>query len=141
MSARLLQRRVNEEEGFTLVELLVVTLVIAILAAIAIPVFYGQRSKAYDAAIKSDLRNAATADEAYLTDTGGYATSVADLQSEGFKPSSAKEYWNQLVALTVQTDGTKWYCLTAHAGSDNTWTFDSGSGGILDANQGCVSST
>jgi type IV pilus assembly protein PilA len=46
------------ERGFTLVELLVVILVIAILAVIALPTFLGQADKARDATAKSDVRNA-----------------------------------------------------------------------------------
>jgi type IV pilus assembly protein PilA len=140
MLERLAQYRDKDDQGFTLIELLVVTILIGILAAIAITVFLGQRGKAYDADIKSDLRNAATAEEAYLSDNGGYATTIAELQTEGFKPSAAGEYWNQVMSMTLQTDGTNaWYCLSARSASGNEWTYDSGAGGLLAANQGCIS--
>lgn len=61
----------SDEKGFTLIELLVVIIIIAILAAIAIPVFLNQRQKGYAAQVQSALKNAATAVEAYATENGG----------------------------------------------------------------------
>ena len=64
----------HKEKGFTLIELLVVVAIIGILAAIAIPQFQAYRQRSYDAGAKSDLRNAATAQEAYFIDHDTYAT-------------------------------------------------------------------
>ncbi|MCH7475394.1 MAG: type II secretion system protein [Gemmatimonadetes bacterium] len=58
--------------GFTLIELLIVVVIIGILASIAIPKFGSTKGKAYLAAMKSDLRNLATAQEAYLYDFATY---------------------------------------------------------------------
>ena len=49
------------DDGFTLIELMVVVLIIAILLAIAIPTFLGARERAADRAAQSNLRNAHTA--------------------------------------------------------------------------------
>jgi type IV pilus assembly protein PilA len=67
-------------KGFTLIELLVVVAIIGILAAIAIPQFSAYREKGYDSAAKSDMRNIATAEEAYFVDSQQYLST--DCNSE-----------------------------------------------------------
>jgi type IV pilus assembly protein PilA len=66
-----LRQRLDNEGGFTLIELLVVILIIGILAAIAIPSFLSQTSKAYDASAKELARTAETTAETYATDHNG----------------------------------------------------------------------
>jgi type IV pilus assembly protein PilA len=133
MLARLHKMQEENEEGFTLIELLVVIIIIGILAAIAIPVFLNQRQKGYDAGVKSDLRNAATAEETYLTDQGKYTDSVtADLSSEGFKPSNNTDYTTggSATNLTVVSATNVGYCITGKSASGKTWFYDSGAGGL-----------
>ncbi len=69
----------SRSEGFTLIELLIVIVIIAILAAIAIPSMFGTRERALVATMKYDLRNVATAQEAYFVDFQLYAPSTAVL--------------------------------------------------------------
>ncbi len=66
--------RSTAKKGFTLIELLIVVVIIGILAAIAIPKFANTKEKAYVAAMKSDLRNMATAEEGYFADNQTYTT-------------------------------------------------------------------
>jgi type IV pilus assembly protein PilA len=82
----LIRKRMRGEKGFTLIELLVVIIIIAILAAIAIPTFLGQRQKAQDAAAKSLLRNAMTAMESSYVDIRAFDLVTAD-DLEAIEPS------------------------------------------------------
>jgi len=67
-------------KGFTLIELLIVVVIIGILAAIAIPKFANTKSKAYITAMKSDLRNLVTAEEAFFADSSKYTGTVSQLK-------------------------------------------------------------
>jgi type IV pilus assembly protein PilA len=72
----MLRQRRDEDEGFTLIELMVVVLIIAILIAIAIPTFLGAQNRARDRGAQSDLRNALTAAKTIATDDAGLFTNV-----------------------------------------------------------------
>ena len=69
-------------KGFTLIELLIVVVIIGILAAIAIPKFANTKSKAYVTAMKSDLRNLVTAEEAFFSDSTYYTTATTPRQPQ-----------------------------------------------------------
>ena len=70
----------QNRKGFTLIELLIVVVIIGILAAIAIPKFANTKNKAYVTAMKSDLRNLVTAEEAYFSDSSAYTSDTALLK-------------------------------------------------------------
>src|SRR4030088_1741205 len=69
----------HDEEGFTLIELMVVVLIIAILIAIAIPTFLGARERAQNRSAQSNVRNALTAEKTSYTDTQQYSATSATL--------------------------------------------------------------
>ena len=112
----------RDEKGFTLIELLVVVAIIGILAAIAIPQFSAYRNQGFDARSSSDLRNLATAEEAYFAQNAAYQTDATALP--GFKQSPGVS-----VSITDNGDGT--FTATAvHSATSNTYTWDSAAGGL-----------
>ena len=140
--ARLAERE-RDEEGFTLIELMVVVLIIAILIAIAIPTFLGARQKAQDRAAQSDLRNALTAAKTAYVDTQTYsATEDQDLASiepsltysmtsASTAPSNINVWTNgsdQLGMASKAADGTCWQLFDSAAAGTAGTTFGSSTG-------------
>ena len=105
----------ERESGFTLIELLVVVLIIAILAAIAVPVFLNQRRKAWKSQVESALKDGATAQESFITNPGvtSYTTNVTALRSEGW--SFATTEVNTPTIIATQTN----YCISITSAHDS----------------------
>jgi len=101
-----MRSRRRRQAGFTLVELLTVMGIIGVLAAIAVPQFSSRQGKAFDARIKQDARNAATAQEAYFTDNFTYYTGGCE-DLPGAKIS-------QGVSCTTSGDPTAFTIRTTH---------------------------
>jgi type IV pilus assembly protein PilA len=97
------QNRMKDDKGFTLIELMVVVLIIAILIAIAIPTFLGLRKRAQDRAAQSNLRNGLTAAKAFYTDGDTFVGFDSDLDgsvaaAEGAGDIEPSLTWNDAVA-------------------------------------------
>lgn len=123
----------GQEDGFTLIELLVVILIIGILAAIAIPTFLNQKSKASDAAAKELARSAQTAAETFQIDHGGVY--------EGLSPTKLHEYEttiqtaagnsNPWLSTAEAKEGSLGYVVTATSTSGDTFTVTRTSSGSI----------
>jgi prepilin-type N-terminal cleavage/methylation domain-containing protein len=103
---------VAREDGFTLLEMLAVLVIMAILLAIAVGFQMGARDRATDAAAKANIRSAVPAIEAYRADNGTYVGMTAAVLEAQYSPGV-----NSIVVVSAAADE---YCVQATAGG-NTW--------------------
>ena len=117
--------RLRAEGGFTLIELLVVIAIIGILAAIAIPQFAAYRKRSFVADVKSNLHNAAVAEEAYFVDFNHY---LAAALTSGTPPGYNK---SATVSVTATAAPNKFTLVgTDSRCAAGSWTYAS-NGGLI----------
>jgi len=121
----MLTRMMRKNEGFTLIELMIVIAIIGILAAIAIPQFSAYRQRSYNSSANADLRNAATAQEAYYVDFMTYTTVEASLVG------TYGLFTSRGVVFTINNANTTSYNMTAYHSSGNRTYSIVGPGGSV----------
>jgi type IV pilus assembly protein PilA len=124
-----LRERAGSEKGFTLIELLVVMLILGILAAIAIPAFLNQKSKASDASAKEMARTMQTAEETCSTDHNGQYT-LCDLPAlVAIEPTI--QAGGQITSVSVPTHLANNYQVTAVSTAGETFNIIRNVGGTV----------
>jgi type IV pilus assembly protein PilA len=119
-----LRQRSSDEGGFTLIELLVVILIIGILAAIAIPSFLSQKSKATASQAKELARTAETTAETIATDNNGLYTEVSPEKLHEYEPSIviAETTKEAYLSAAKSAEENKGYVVTAKGTEGATFT-------------------
>lgn len=105
-------RALDNERGFTLIELMIVVAIIAILAGILIPNFVNARSQAQTAACESNLRSIATALELYYADNQIYPTATAAAVAPALLTANGVPYLNNTPRDPAAQNSTATYSLT-----------------------------
>jgi len=110
----------NNTKGFTLIELILVMVIIAGLAAISIPHYYEYKTKAYDAEAISGLKSAAIAQEGYFTASAAYTMDPSQLEYYGAR------YSHSIIITIVSADEDSYVMEGSHIDSPNSYIVSKG---------------
>jgi len=133
----------RDEQGFSLIELMMVVLIISVLMLLALPTFLGARTRAYDRTAQADIRNAFVAEKAYYADNLTYTTNPATMTAieaaitylAGDTPLATDVVYldwdvvpNTIYVSAMSDSGTCWY-LREVDGGGSQFSVDPGCGG------------
>ncbi len=123
-----LRQRMNSEDGFTLIELLVVILIIGILAAIAIPAFLSQTSKANDAAAKTQVGTLQTTMETCAAENNGVFTNCTLPELQKIEPTLKDT--TTATATVLTNEAAKFKVKSVAKGSNDVYELENNEGTI-----------
>ncbi len=116
----------SRDRGFTILEIMVVIAIIGILSVISIIQFSKYRERSLSSAVETDMRNAATAQEAYFTDQQTYCNAIGGLRVSPYGLSISEG-----VNLRVASATTSGYTMIAYHSSGTTTFTLAGPGGSI----------
>ena len=121
-----IQKRIQSEKGFTLIEMLIVIIILGILLAIAVPAYLKFKDRANTSAAQANIRATIPAVEAYNADTNGYASMVIGGTSSSPPAGSlradydvALKGWDTTSSsgVTVISSSASTYCIKSVVGN------------------------